>query len=103
MEKVHTKEWNIACSRAGNKNIVEKSLGKDVLYIAKTDYSEIDSDIILQESITDELEEIDLVLRENKYRQYTSNPEQNQLKQYQLTLPVGILLFYTNPQAYCSD
>ena len=94
-KKVHTKEWNIACSRAGNKNIVEKSLGKDVLYIAKTDYSEIDSDIILQESITDELEEIDLVLRENKYRQYTSNPGTESTEAIPVNFAGGYFAFFT--------
>ena len=60
-------------NREGNKAIVEKMLGKEVQYIIKTDYHDIEPDTTPQDYTVDELEEIDLILREHNYRKYVSN------------------------------
>jgi len=75
-KNAHEKVWKNACNKEGNKDIVEKSLGKEVHYITKTiNYNEIEPDITQQDYLADELEEINLILREHRYKKYISSQE----------------------------
>lgn len=90
----HTAFWKNTCNKEGNKEIVEKVLHKEVQYISKTNHVNIDHDTAKEENFIDELEEINLVLRENKYRQYISNREAETTE----VLPVdfgGYFAFFT--------
>lgn len=63
--------WRKALDNSGNKGIIEKSFTTD-----KISFSTLQYDKKIQQSetqeIVDELEEIELILRENKYRQYVN-------------------------------
>ncbi len=94
-KNAHVTAWKNACNRGGNKAIVEKSLGNEVQYITKTDYHDIEPDTTPQDYTVDELEEIDLVLRENKYRQYTSNPGTESTEAIPVNFAGGYFAFFT--------
>jgi len=94
-KNAHTSVWKNACNKAGNKDIVEKSLGKEVRYISKNDYNETEPDNTLHDNSLDELEEIDLILREHKYRQYISNREAETTEALPVNFSGGYFAFFT--------
>lgn len=63
--------WTKALNNSGNKRIIEKSFATDKFPVSTVRY---EKDISTQESeeLQDELGEIELILRENKYRQYVN-------------------------------
>lgn len=71
-QKHDTKRWEKALDSSGNKSIIEKSFSTDQTMISNVRY---DKKTYTPEmpDFPDELGEIELILRENKYRQYTQN------------------------------
>lgn len=84
-KNAHSSIWKNSFNKNGNKDIVEKSLGKEIYYIIKNDHIESKQDTIHQDYFTDDLEEIDLILREHKYRKYISSHEAETTE----AIPVG--------------
>lgn len=92
----HVKGWIKALDSSGNRNIIERSFTTDRIKISTVRY---EKKAVEPESsdIPDELGEIELVLRENKYRQYIKSG--NRLGNNTVTaIPVnyvgGYLAFY---------
>ena len=63
--------WKKALDNSGNKHIIEKSFDTDNLLVSTVRYDEKIQQHEVQEMV-DELGEIELILRENKYRQYVN-------------------------------
>jgi len=93
-KNAHATVWRNACNKEGNKDIVEKSLGKEVHYITITN-NEIAPDITQQDYLMDELEEIELVLREHKYRKYISSQESEVTEALPVNFAGGYFAFFT--------
>lgn len=94
-KNAHVKAWKNVYNREGNKAIVEKMLGKEVQYIIKTDYHDIEPDTTPQDYTVDELEEIDLILREHNYRKYVSNHDAETTEALPVEFAGGYFAFFT--------
>lgn len=66
-----TSRWTKALDNSGNKSIIENSFVTDKIPVSTVRY-EKDSSTQEPEELQDELGEIELILRENKYRQYVN-------------------------------
>ena len=66
-----TSRWTKALDNSGNKSIIENSFVTDKIPVSTIRY-EKDSSTQEPEELQDELGEIELILRENKYRQYVN-------------------------------
>ena len=88
--------WRKALDSSGNRNIIEKSFTTDQIKISTVRY---DKKTIEQDpmDISDELSEIELILRENKYRQFIKNGNRSESDTV-TAIPVnfvgGYLAFY---------
>jgi len=94
-KNAHEKLWLNACNREGNKEIVEKVLGKRVHYITNNRCNQTKHDTTYINDIEDELEEIDLILREHKYRKYISNQVVNSIEALPICFAGGSFAFFT--------
>lgn len=75
-KKAHTKSWRVGLNNQNNKVIAEKSFSNQTIKVR---------DVIQNESMTDEeqiviyeKDDLDLIMQENKYRQYMSRSGQTQ-------------------------
>lgn len=98
-ESAHTAIWKKALNNECNKTIIKKSFSNTQREIEITHFSgkpalELPADILV-----DEMDEIDLVLRENKYKQYLASGGQTFTEDTSEAYPVnfvgGYLSFYT--------
>ena len=65
------RKWTKALDNTGNKRIIEKSFSSDLLEVSTIKYEKT-SPAAETEDNSDELGEIELILRENKFRQYVN-------------------------------
>ena len=65
------RKWTKALDNTGNKRIIEKSFSSDLLEVSTIKYEKT-TPAAKTEDNSDELGEIELVLRENKFRQYVN-------------------------------
>lgn len=92
-----TAKWNSALDRSRNQQIIENSFSTDRIRISTSRFTP--SEPVLEDtSKTDEFAEIELTLRENKYRQYVANGGQKAANETAEAIPVyyvgGYLAFY---------
>lgn len=66
-----SRRWEKALDNSGNKNIIEKSFTTDRIRVSTVRYDKTETVQNVQET-PDELGEIELILRDNKYRQYVN-------------------------------
>ena len=92
-----TAKWNAALDNSQNRQVIEKSFATDKLQISTTRFTP-KPDIPEEVPQADEYEEIELVLRENKYRQYVASGGQKAVSETVEAIPVnfvgGYLAFY---------
>lgn len=92
-----TTKWNSALDSSQNRQIIEKSFATDKIRVSTSRFAPVKP---VQEDIpeADEFSEIELTLRENKYRQYVANGGQKDASETTEALPVnfvgGYLAFY---------
>lgn len=92
-----TAKWNIALDNSRNRQAIERSFATDKVQISTTQFR---PQYFAPEAIpqADEYEEIEMVLRENRYRQYISNGGQKTVDETVEVIPVnfvgGYLAFY---------
>lgn len=92
-----TARWNSALDSSRNRQTIEKSLTTDKLRVSTSRFTPVEA---APEEIpeTDEFAEIEVVLRENKYRQYVANGGQKAVNETTEAIPVnyvgGYLAFY---------
>lgn len=65
------RKWTKALDNTGNKRIIEKSFSSDLLEVSTIKYKKT-APAAKTEDNSDELGEIELILRENKFRQYVN-------------------------------
>ncbi len=92
-----SRKWSNAFKRSNNREIIEQSFSTSNIYVSTTRFQEKQSDDFSDTVDEDELEEIELILRENKYRQYVSGGNKN-IKDSVDAIPVnfvgGYIAFY---------
>ena len=92
-----TAKWNTALDNSRNRQVIEKSFATDKIQISTTRFAPkpLTAELIPK---TDEFEEIELILRENKYRQYIARGGQKNVAETIEAIPVnfvgGYLAFY---------
>lgn len=92
-----TAKWNAALDNSQNRQVIEKALASNKLQISTARFNPKPS---VSEEIprTDEYEEIELILRENKFRQYVASGGQKTASETIEAIPVnfvgGYLAFY---------
>ena len=92
-----TAKWNAALDNSQNRQVIEKSFATDVLQISTTRFSPktVTSPDVPK---SDEYEEIETILRENKYRQYIASGGKKSASETTEAIPVnfvgGYLAFY---------
>lgn len=90
-------KWGAALDNSRNRQVIERSFATDTIRISTTRF---DPKPVLSEPApqTDEYEEIELILRENKYRQYIARGGQKAAAETIEAIPVnfvgGYLAFY---------
>lgn len=94
-KNAHTRIWKNAFDKKGIKYIIEKLIGKEMHFIATTDYNVIEPVVTQQDYHVDELEEIDLILREHKYSKYISNKETDTTEAMLVNFGGGYFTFFT--------
>jgi len=93
-KNAHASMWRDSYNKDENKDIVKKSLGKEIHYVIK-DYIVSEQDTLHQDHFTDDMEEIDLILREHKYRKYISNHETETIEAIPVGFAGGFFAFFT--------
>lgn len=92
-----TKKWTSTLNKTNNREVIKRSFSKDISQISTSrfDVPGQDSD---DEHLTDEYNEIELILKENKYRQYIARDGQRPGNEPVEAIPVsfvgGYLSFY---------
>lgn len=92
-----TARWNSALDSSRNRQTIEKSFTTDKIRVSTSRFTPVET---APEEIpeTDEFAEIEVVLRENKYRQYVANGGQKAVNETTEAIPVnyvgGYLAFY---------
>ena len=92
-----TTRWNSALDSSRNRQTIEKSFTTDKIHVSTSRFTPMEP---VPEEIpeADEFAEIELTLRENKYRQYVANGGQKAANETTEALPVnyvgGYLAFY---------
>lgn len=80
----HIKIWNKILHKGSNKRIIE-----NVLSLKHTDFLEYSTNKSTQVAQQDELDEIELVLRENRFRKYVSNGGSKAIGEVTEALPIN--------------
>ena len=92
-----TAKWNVALDNSQNRQVIERSFATDKLQISTTRFTP-KSNIPEEVPQADEYEEIELVLRDNKFRQYVARGGQKATSETVEAIPVnfvgGYLAFY---------
>ena len=88
-------KWSRALSNSGNKTIIEKSFSTNGVSVSTKSYDRL-AIPELSEAPEDELGEIELILRENKFRQYAegSHKGAEQVSAIPVSFVGGYLAFY---------
>lgn len=90
-------KWNAALDNSQNRQVIERSFSTDKIQISTTRFNPV---LPVAEDVpkNDEYEEIEIILRENKYRQYIANGGQKSSNETVEAIPVnfvgGYLAFY---------
>lgn len=92
-----TAKWNAALDNSQNRQVIEKSFATDKMQISTTRFAP--KPVISEETPkADEYEEIEMILRENKYRQYIASGGKKSANETTEAIPVnfvgGYLAFY---------
>jgi len=93
---LHTTSWSRVLNNGNNKSVIKKSLCTDNqdIYV---DHFQVEA-LSMLKSEADEVEEIELILRENKYRQYVIGGGRHDVEETTDAVPVnfvgGFLSFY---------
>lgn len=92
------RKWQRDLNKAGNQEIVRKSFSSDKLDISVTRFSE-EAEAVEPEAVAaDELNEIEHVLRENKFKQYVARggarPAQDTVEAIPVNYVGGFIAFY---------
>ena len=69
-KRAHTKSWRNSLDNVNNKVIAEKSFANQAIRVHEDKYST--NFTILEQSVLSEQDDLDLIMQENKYRQYVS-------------------------------
>ncbi len=85
----HTAQWERVLNNSNNKKIVMKAFSTDRLNISISRFNDESQHTI--EDTPDELNEIELVLQENKYRQYTVGSGQHRTDETVEVIPVNFV------------
>ncbi len=92
-----TTRWNSALDSSRNRQTVEKSFATDKIHVSTSRFTPA-KPVTEEIPDTDEFAEIELTLRENKYRKYVANGGQKAANETTEALPVnyvgGYLAFY---------
>ncbi len=93
-----TTKWNSVLKRSGNKTIIARSFSSGQISISTHRFIEVPGSEPAEVSSVDELNEIELILRENKFRQYIANGDMRPAEATAEVIPVnyvgGFLAFY---------
>jgi hypothetical protein len=92
-----TAKWNAALDNSQNRQVIEKSFATDKVQISTTRF--VQNPVVSEEvPKSDEYEEIEMILRENKYRQYIASGGKKSANETTEAIPVnfvgGYLAFY---------
>ena len=92
-----TAKWNAALDNSQNRQVIEKSFATDKIQISTTRFAPKPA-ISEETPKVDEYEEIEMILRENKYRQYIASGGKKSANETTEAIPVnfvgGYLAFY---------
>lgn len=92
-----TAKWNAALDNSQNRQVIEKSFATDKIQISTTRFNPRPA-ISEETPKADEYEEIEMILRENKYRQYIASGGKKSANETTEAIPVnfvgGYLAFY---------
>jgi hypothetical protein len=92
-----TAKWNAALDNSQNRQVIEKSFATDKIQISTTRFDPRPA-ISEETPKADEYEEIEMILRENKYRQYIASGGKKSANETTEAIPVnfvgGYLAFY---------
>lgn len=92
-----TTKWNAALDSSQNRQTIEKSFTTDTIHVSTSRFTPVHC-VEKDTPNTDELSEIEVVLRENKYRQYVASGGQKAANETTEAIPVnyvgGYLAFY---------
>lgn len=92
-----TTKWNSALDCSQNRQTIEKSFATDKIHVSTSRFAPAEP-VLEDIPRADEFAEIELTLRENKYRQYVANGGQKSANETTEALPVnyvgGYLAFY---------
>lgn len=92
-----TAKWNAALDNSQNRQVIEKSFATDKIQISTTRFAPKQA-ISEETPKADEYEEIEMILRENKYRQYIASGGKKSANETTEAIPVnfvgGYLAFY---------
>lgn len=92
------RKWQRDLNKSGNREVVKKSFSSDKLDISVTRFNEEAETIEPEAVATDELNEIEHVLRENKFRQYVARggakPAQDTVEAIPVNYVGGFIAFY---------
>ena len=93
-----TAKWNSALKNSGNKTIINRSFNSDQISISTNRFAEAPGPEPMEMPEVDELTEIELILRENKFRQYVASGGMKSMEATTEAIPVnyvgGFLAFY---------
>lgn len=81
----HTKVWSRVLRKGNKKKVIEKVLPK-----VQINVNEFREEIVLLDPI-DELKEIEMVMRDSKYRQYISNDTSNLAEEIVEAIPINFI------------
>lgn len=98
-KNAHTAVWKKALNNESNKTIIKKSFSSMQREIEVIHYNGTPAVELPADSAADEMDEIDLVLRENRYKQYLASGGHKSAEDTTEAFPVnfvgGYLFFYT--------
>ena len=90
----HTRIWKKALSNSGNSEVVKKSFSKSDRQISSVRFEHNEIEDITQPAV-DELDDIELVLRTNRYKQYSNGAKPSEIVEaYPVSFVGGYLAFY---------
>lgn len=94
----HSAKWASVLKKSTNENVIKKSFSNGTLSISTRRFEDVAVPEAAEIPATDELKEIELTLRENKYRQYVARGGDRPANETVEAIPVnyagGYLAFY---------
>lgn len=93
-KKSHTRSWKKALNNCGNSDIVKKSFSRNDRKVSSARFEHPDVEDVAQPDI-DELDDIELVLKTSRYKQYNSGARSPDIVEaYPVSFVGGYLAFY---------